>query len=100
MPGHVILETFSVLTRLPAPHRFSPGDAGTLVAGIGLPVIGLPAEEHRELVDSLSVAGIRGGAAYDALVGATARHHGRRLLTRDARARSTYAALKVAYTEV
>lgn len=30
VPAHVLLETFSVLTRLPSPHRFTAADAGAL----------------------------------------------------------------------
>jgi len=42
--------------------------------------------------------GIGGGAVYDALVGAAARHHGQPLLTRDALAWPTYSALGVTLT--
>jgi len=97
VPAHVILETFSVLTRLPSPHRFTAADAGALVGAVGLPIIGLPPLDHPKLVNELALNGIRGGATYDALVAATARHHGAELITRDRRARHTYDALGVRY---
>jgi predicted nucleic acid-binding protein len=46
---------------------------------------------HRELARS----GVAGGATYDGLVALAAREHGAVLVTRDARARSTYEALGV-----
>lgn len=90
VPAHVLLECFSVLTRLPAPYRVSPSDAGELILGIPLTEVALPAPQHRELVQVLATSGIRGGAIYDGLIGATARHHNVTLLTRDVRARSVY----------
>jgi len=44
--------------------------------------------------------GITGGGVYDALVGEAARTNGRRLLTRDHRARRTYELLGVDYSLV
>ncbi|HPZ51030.1 MAG: Ribonuclease VapC40 [bacterium ADurb.BinA028] len=90
VPAHVLIECFSVLTRLPAPHRVSPFDAGQLILGMPFNEVGLPAPEHAGLVRTLAANGIGGGAVYDALVGATARHHGLTLQTRDVRARSVY----------
>jgi predicted nucleic acid-binding protein len=98
VPAHVLLETYSVLTRLPAPHRVSPGDAAAVVTGLRLEPVTLPAAQQRDLVAVVSEAGIRGGAVYDALVGATARHHGLHLLTRDRRARTTYDTIGARYT--
>lgn len=90
VPAHVLVECFSVLTRLPAPHRLSASDTSALVGALPLSPIGLPAEEVPDLVISFGRRGIRGGAAYDALVGATAAHHGCLLVTRDKRASATY----------
>lgn len=100
VPAHVLIETYSVLTRLPAPHRIAPLDAQTVVEAIDLHPLALPAEEHRALLSVLGAQGVRGGAVYDALVGATARHHGCTLLTRDRRARVTYDAVGVSYALV
>lgn len=90
VPAQVFAECYSVLTRLPAPHRLAPADAAQLVGGIGLPVKGLSAAKLRGLITDLGRRGIRGGAVYDALIGATARYEGAVLLTRDRRAVSTY----------
>lgn len=97
IPANVLLETYSVLTRLPAPHRVSAAAAGTLLAALPLDVVQLPAREHLDIVSSLAAQDIRGGAVYDALVAATAAHHSLDLLTRDRRAIRTYDAVGVAY---
>lgn len=99
LTAHVLLETYSVLTRLPAPHRIAPADAAAAVA-FAIATVALPADGHRELIVELSRQGIRGGAVYDALVGATARHHDLLLLTRDRRARAAYDVVGVQYTQL
>lgn len=98
VPAHVLLECYSVLTRLPAPHRISPEDAADIVARVQVRAIALPDDGYRALVPQLGRARITGGSTYDALVAATARHHGLRLLTRDRRARTTYDVVGVEYT--
>lgn len=90
IPAHVLLELYSVLTRLPAPHRLTPGAASQIIDALTLEVCTLPPDEHPALVRRLSAGGVRGGATYDALIGATAAHHGLQLLSRDRRARATY----------
>jgi len=100
VPAHVLVECYSVLTRLPAPHRVAASDAAAAIAGVGLQPLGLPAAKHRDLVVRLAAAGVRGGAVYDGLVAATTRHHDRGLLTRDSRARATYDVLGARYTLV
>jgi predicted nucleic acid-binding protein len=98
LPAHVALEVYSVLTRLPPPHR---AGAAVVVSFLNdrfrSPVLTLPAEEHMELVQTARDRGITGGALYDGLVAATARHAGATLLTRDGRAIRTYEALNAAY---
>lgn len=99
IPAHALLETYSVITRLPAPHRLTPGVASSLLAGwfpserILMPGLGLV----QSIVQRLADAGIGGGASYDALVGLTAAEHGAELRTRDQRAATTYDALSVPY---
>ena len=96
IPGHVLLETYSVLTRLPAPHRLGPKDAADLLTGLPFSALALPARRLVRLFpDVLGRHQIRGGATYDALVAATALHHGHRLISRDHRARGTYEAVGV-----
>lgn len=98
VPAHVLLECYSVLTRLPAPHRIAPENAADVIAQLQMTALTLPDDAYRELVVDLGHARIQGGAVYDALVAATARHHNFRLLTRDRRARATYDAVAVEYT--
>jgi len=93
-----LLESYSVLTRLPAPHRISPEDAAEVIAKLPMSVISLPGDVHTQLVVELGRGRLRGGATYDALIAATARHHGLRLLTRDRRARATYDSFGAEYS--
>ena len=97
VPAHVLVECFSVLTRLPAPHRLSARDAATLVGGLPLEPVSLPAAAVPALVQRFAERGIRGGSAYDSLIAATAAHHECQLLTRDRRAAATYDRLDAAY---
>lgn len=95
--AHVLVETFSVLTRLPAPHRVSPADAAAAVAGLPWKAIALEPEAHGRLVADAGRFGIAGGAVYDALIAATAKRHGVTVLTRDQRSRRTYERLGADY---
>ncbi len=99
IPAHAILESYSVMTRLPAPHRVDPALASSLLGRWFPPekVVVAPAGMQRRLVGLVVAAGVDGGAVYDALVGMTAAHHGEELMTRDRRALATYDALGVAH---
>jgi predicted nucleic acid-binding protein len=98
VPAHVLLETYSVLTRLPPPHRApAPVVAAFLAERLSASPLVLPGAEHKRLVRRAAEAGIIGGSIHDALVGATVRHAGGRLLTRDRRAVPTYERLGVEY---
>jgi predicted nucleic acid-binding protein len=90
---HCALETYSVLTRLPAPHR-SPGPMvrDFLVMRFREPLLRLSPRLHRDFVAQLPDHGIHGGAAYDALVAATAVANDAELVTCDRRALSVYEA--------
>ncbi len=89
--GHVAFETYAVLTRLPPPHR-SPGPAVAefLEGNFTGAMLLLPGGEQRRLLAELAAGGIVGGAAYDALIAATAKHAGEVLETLDRHALSTY----------
>ncbi len=100
MTAHAALETYSVLTRLPGDARLSLEDASTLIAERFDPIIAPEADTAALLVRTLSEMGIGGGAAYDALIGLTAKQAGATLLTRDARARTTYLAVGVEHEVV
>ncbi|WGX96994.1 PIN domain-containing protein [Nocardioides sp. L-11A] len=97
VPVHVLLETYSVLTRVHDSYRMQGADVARALDGLGLEVIGLPESRQVALVATFAAADVDGGAVYDGLVGSTALHHDVELITRDRRARSTYDALGVRY---
>jgi predicted nucleic acid-binding protein len=85
------LEAYAVLTRLPPPHRAG----GAIVRDFlerAFPrhPLTLPVDRVAGLVGELVAAGVSGGATYDAVIAITAAQHHRRLVTLDARARTTY----------
>lgn len=96
IPAHAGFETYSVLTRLPPPHRASPERAsGFLHEAFGEHWITLPGSSLSQLVRDFAELGIWGGAAYDGLIGATVKSVGAKLYTCDRRARTTYELLGV-----
>ena len=88
---HCALEAYSVLTRLPVPHRVS-GDTvrDFLSARFAGSWLRLKPAAQRAFVLSLPSHGLAGGAVYDALIAATASEHRAELLTCDRRASATY----------
>ncbi len=97
VPAHVLIETFSVLTRLPDPHRVSATDAHSAIAALPWRVIQLPGDQVLPFVVELGHRGVVGGAVYDALIATTAAAHGGTLISNDRRAQATYERLGVAY---
>ena len=98
LPAHVLLESYSVLTRLPPPHRAPTGVVAAFLRGRFQPrLLTLPGSGHAALLDLVQEGGISGGAVYDALVAATAKHAGATLLTRDRRAARAYEAVGVSF---
>ena len=95
LAGHAAFETFSVLTRLPAPARRAPVTVARLLAGSFPYTRFLGADAAISVLARLAASEIAGGAVYDALVGACAAEHGIVLGTRDRRALETYRALDV-----
>lgn len=96
LSAQAALETYSVLTRLPPPHRAPPGLVRDfLVANFEEPLLTLTPEAHASLISELADADVAGGAAYDGLIAAVAREHDGTLVTLDRRARSTYERLGV-----
>ena len=88
---HCALETFSVLTRLPPPHRAAAGLVRDfLSARFPQPLLRLGPASFRALVLGLAERRIAGGAAYDALVAATAAAHRAVIVTCDRRAVPVY----------
>jgi hypothetical protein len=95
LTAHSLAETYSVLTRLPGDARVTGTDAVRLLEANFGAVVAAPASELAALPALLAPLGIVGGAVYDALVGLAARAADIPLVTRDARALGTYAALGV-----
>jgi predicted nucleic acid-binding protein len=89
--AHCAVEAYSVLTRLPPPHRVAAHLVRDfLAARFPDPYVALNGDDYRALIPRLVELGISGGAAYDALVAATARAAGDTLVSCDRRAVHTY----------
>lgn len=96
IPAHAAIETYAVLTRLPAPAGVPAGIAAELVVrNFGRRLLHLPEDDLCSLLNRLAAAGISGGATYDALIAATARAADATLVTGDRRAAPTYAKIGV-----
>ncbi len=94
--AHALSESYSTLTRLPAPIRLSAQTAWRYLSGaFPQEAIVLNAKEHRETLALISREGITGGRIYDALIGAAARSAGARLITADRRAAAVYSLVGV-----
>jgi predicted nucleic acid-binding protein len=89
--AHCAIEAYSVLTRLPVPHR-APGVLVQEFLDVQFPdsPLTLPAREQRRLPRRFVELGLNGGAVYDALVALTAAHAGAPLVTCDRRALPVY----------
>ena len=96
--GHVATETYSVLTRLPDPHR-APASvvADWLEQRLSHPVLTLDGTDVIASIRHLAAAGVRGGATYDGLIALTAAAADATLVTLDRRAVITYERLGVAH---
>lgn len=88
---HCALETYSVLTRLPPPHR-SPGQVvrDFIRSRFKQPFLRLGGPAYKAFVLGLPEHEVSGGAAYDALVASTAAENGAELITCDRRAAAVY----------
>jgi predicted nucleic acid-binding protein len=91
IPAHALVEAYSVLTRLPPPHRAPPSLVAAFLADrFPQPPLALPPGAHLPLIALAASVGLPGGSIHDALIAATAKHARARLLTRDRRAAATY----------
>lgn len=89
--AHSLVETFSVLTRLPEPQRAEPALVAEFLERNFLdPPLTLDPNQFRSVPTTLSEHGIGGGAAYDGLIAITALCHAVQLVSLDRRAESTY----------
>jgi toxin FitB len=80
---HAILETYSVLTRLPAPYRLRPADAYRLLSEnfeSSAIVPALTRDSLWPLIARCSESAIAGGRLYDSLIASSAREAGAQLL--------------------
>jgi len=70
-PAPALVEAYSVLTRLPAPHRLSPLDAWTLVSTNFVRkrrIVTLQGSAYKSLLKRLAIDGIGGGRTYDKVI--------------------------------
>jgi predicted nucleic acid-binding protein len=71
LAGHAVLETFSVLTRMPAPYRIAPAAALRAIQANYLErgaLVSLEAEAYPSLLTDLAAQGVAGGRTYDAVI--------------------------------
>ena len=76
---HALIETYSVLTRLPRPYRLTPADAYYVLQGTFLAratVYALDAPAHVELLEELAKEDIGGGRVHDSVIAECARRAG------------------------
>ena len=101
LPAHVMLEAYSVLTRLPGGLAVPATVASDVLAERfpGEP-LQLSARERAALPVTLARAGVAGGASYDGLVALEAVAHGQELLTLDRRAQDAYRRLGAEYAVI
>lgn len=74
LAAHSLVETYAVLTRLPAPHRLRAEDALSLIESNwkNMPTISLTEDETWRVLRDAQQLGVVGGRTYDALIAATA----------------------------
>jgi predicted nucleic acid-binding protein len=75
LPSRTLIESYSVLTRLPSPHRLSPVDANAVLEGTfrdHARIVNLPEHAFWRLLEELCEAEVAGGATFDAEVVAAA----------------------------
>ncbi len=98
-PAHCLIESYSVLTRMPQPLRISGKVAAeALTLQWGLRKLILSEEAHANMLSEFAQAGVVGGSTYDGLVALTVRQFGCSLFSLDRRAERTYQRLGVDHT--
>jgi len=91
LPVHALLETYSVLTAFPPPHRAPPGLVREWLDDRFETILPPPpSDDQRRAVGRLAAAGRTGGAVYDALVALTAKMADAILVSADRRAAAVY----------
>ena len=94
--AHAAVESYSVLTRLPPPHRAHPSIVHTFITErFTDPFLTLSQTGYQELLATVAASHILGGPTYDALIAFTAAEHQATLMSLDQRAAATYEAIGV-----
>jgi predicted nucleic acid-binding protein len=94
MVAHAAVESYSVLTRLPPPHRAHPSIVRAFIAErFAEPFLTLSETGHQQLLATVAARHIVGGLVYDALIAFTAAEHQALLLSLDQRAIAIYEAV-------
>lgn len=92
--AHAAVESYSVLTRLPPPHRAQPSLVHAfLTERFAGPFLVLSETGYQELLATVASSQIFGGPVYDALIAFTAAEHQATLVSLDQRAATTYEAV-------
>jgi predicted nucleic acid-binding protein len=79
LPATMLIEAYSVMTRLPAPHRLAAQDARDILERNfrrTAHLVSLSVDQIWNLLDELAVNSISGGAAYDGVILDCARRAG------------------------
>ncbi|MEM7480808.1 MAG: PIN domain-containing protein [Acidobacteriota bacterium] len=91
IPAHAMLETYSVLTGFPPPHRAAPRLVRSWLDDRFATILPSPeVEKQQGFLRDLAEVGRTGGAVYDALVALTAKRADAVLATADVRASAVY----------
>jgi predicted nucleic acid-binding protein len=99
--AHAAIESYSVLTRIPPPHRAHPSIVHAFITERFTEPFLTPSEtSYQELLATIAARQIIGGPAYDALIAFTAVEHQATLLTLDQRAAPTYEAVGAAVEQL
>ena len=74
LAAHTLIETYAVLTRLPAPYRLRAEDALSLIESNwkGAPTVCLTGDETWRALLGIRQLGVIGGQTYDALIASMA----------------------------
>ncbi len=72
VPAHVLVESYSVLTRIPVPFRLNPSDTVAFLEDLvsNAMVTSLQADAHLPLLRQASQARVTGGRIHDMLIAA------------------------------
>jgi predicted nucleic acid-binding protein len=101
VPSHVMVEAYSVLTRLPSGLAVpATSAAAVLTQRFGGAPLRLDDAERSSVLERLAAAGVYGGATYDGLIALEASAHGETLTTLDQRAQVTYRRLGVPFHDI